>query len=263
MPLFAGASFAFSLSGFVVGVLIGMTGMGGGSLMTPLLILVFGVHPQTAVGTDLLYVAATKATGAAVHGFRGTVDWRIVGLLSVGSVPATAITLLLLAAIGPERAVVADGTTAAVATALLIGAIFLLFRAPLLTVLKSTLPPAREHRPLGVTVALGFALGILVSLTSLGAGALGVTALMILYPNLSMARVVGSDIAHAVPLTLVAGVGHWLFGTVDLPVAGALLIGSVPGIAIGSYLAPRIPERALRVCLAAILVVVSVRLVIP
>jgi uncharacterized protein len=263
MHLVSGTSVAFPLSGLLVGLLIGMTGVGGGSLMTPLLILVFGVGPQTAVGTDLLYVAATKATGAAVHGFGRTVDWRIVGLLSAGSIPATAITLSLLVAYGPAQAFIAGITTAVLGAAMLLAAIFLLFRARLVTIVQTKLPPVGERRSRGMTVALGFALGALVSLTSLGAGALGSTALILLYPNLPVARVVGSDIAHAVPLTLIAGVGHWLFGTVDLPIAGALLIGSIPGIAIGSYLAPRMPERVLRVGLAAILVIVSFRLLLP
>ncbi|HUI98502.1 MAG TPA: sulfite exporter TauE/SafE family protein [Xanthobacteraceae bacterium] len=249
----------YALSGFTVGVLVGMTGVGGGSLMTPLLILLFGVHPATAVGTDLLYAAATKTVGSLVHGLAHSIEWRVVRRLAIGSLPATVITLLLLSFLNQNEG--ARGLiTIVLCVALLMTASALIFRSTIVETLRSRFPALGSRNVAIDTVVVGAVLGVLVSASSIGAGALGVVALIILYPQLPMARIVGSDIAHAVPLTLVAGAGHWILGTVDWHIVGSLLAGSLPGIVLGSYVAIRVPERALRLVLAATLIVVAGKL---
>jgi hypothetical protein len=260
MSFIPSINYLYSLSGFAVGLLVGLTGVGGGSLMTPLLILLFGIHPATAVGTDLLYAAATKTGGTLVHGFGRTIDWRVVGRLASGSVPAAALTLLVLA----EFPVGSGGSrliSTALGFALLLTALSLVFRQQIVQLYAARVGEMDADRTAKLTVATGAALGVLVSLSSVGAGAVGVTALLMLYPRLPIVRIVGSDIAHAVPLTLIAGVGHWFLGSVDWPLLGALLCGSLPGIFIGSHFAGRIPDRVLRPILAATLVVVSGKLI--
>jgi uncharacterized membrane protein YfcA len=261
MTMFSSIDPLFSICGFVVGALVGMTGVGGGSLMTPLLILMFGIHPATAVGTDLLYASATKSVGTAVHGVSRTVDWNVVGRLALGSVPATALTLVFLSRIGTQSAAANTLITSVLGLALFATAIVLLFRRRIIAhyALRLAAIPARKTRVM--TIAMGALLGVLVSISSVGAGAIGVTALILLYPHLPMARIVGSDIAHAVPLTLIAGMGHWVLGLTDLQLLSSLLVGSIPGIIIGSYAAPRIPDTALRYILAGTLLVVGGRLV--
>lgn len=252
----------YSLSGLFVGVLVGLTGVGGGSLMTPILVLLFGIHPATAVGTDLLYAAATKATGTLVHGLKGSIDWRITGRLAAGSVPAAAVTLWVLHTHGMNSPGTARLIQLVLGVALLLTSLALIFR-PQLTALAARNPLAPSPmRTLGSTVLTGAVLGALVSMTSVGAGAIGVTVLLLLYPMLATTRIVGSDIAHAVPLTLVAGMGHWLLGSVDWSMLLSLLLGSLPGIVLGSLLSARAPERLLRNLLAATLVAVGVRLVL-
>ncbi|HEY2658977.1 MAG TPA: sulfite exporter TauE/SafE family protein [Caulobacteraceae bacterium] len=251
----------YSLSGFVIGVLVGLTGVGGGSLMTPLLVLVFGIHANTAVGTDLLYAAATKTVGTAVHGASGTVDWRIVGRLAAGSVPATISTLLLLAHAQKQLGAMNHVITVVLGLALIATAIAILFRRLILNFFKNRPLPLDPRRTTIFTVVLGAILGVLVSLSSVGAGAIGVTVLLILYPSLPAGKLVGSDIAHAVPLTLIAGFGHWLIGSVDLHLLVSLLSGSIPGIIIGSLVASRVPDAVLRPILASTLALVGGRLV--
>jgi len=251
----------YSLSGFGVGALVGMTGVGGGALMTPLLVLLFGIHPATAVGTDLLYAAITKTGGTLVHGIGRTVDWRITGRLALGSVPAAIVTLLAanyFGLLGPHNGSVLISTVLGVA--LILTAIALVFRTRLLEIAARRVPELDPRRAAALTVATGVILGILVSLSSVGAGAIGMTALVFLYPRLPTARLVGSDLAHAVPLTLVAGLAHWLLGSVDWVLLGSLLLGSLPGIALGSYAAARVPERVLRPALAATLLLVGGKL---
>jgi uncharacterized protein len=250
----------YSASGFAVGLLVGLTGVGGGSLMTPLLILLFGIHPATAVGTDLLYAAATKTVGTAVHGANRTIDWRVVGLLAAGSVPMTVVTVFVLGNIGIQSQTAHDLITVLLAIALFITAATLIFRERIVARYAVRLAALPAERIIIFTVVLGAVLGVLVSITSVGAGAIGVTALILLYPKLPTARIVGSDIAHAVPLTLVAGIGHWFLGSINVDVLASLLIGSIPGILIGSYAAPRIPEPALRFVLAATLLLVATKL---
>ena len=250
----------YSASGFVVGLLVGLTGVGGGSLMTPLLILLFGIHPATAVGTDLLYAAATKTVGTAVHGVNRTIDWRVVGLLAAGSVPMTIVTILALGNIGIQSSAAHDLITVVLIIALFITAAALILRQRIVARYAASLAALSTERVATFTVILGAVLGVLVSITSVGAGAIGVTALVLLYPKLPTARIVGSDIAHAVPLTLAAGLGHWFLGSINVDVLMSLLVGSIPGILIGSYAAPRIPETALRFVLAATLVLVATKL---
>lgn len=252
----------YVLSGLCVGAIVGMTGVGGGSLMTPLLIMLFGVHPATAVGTDLLYAAVTKSFGTLVHGYTHTVDWRVVRRLAAGSVPATLATLLVLAQFDMRSAQAAHLISRALGAALVATSLTLIFRRRLVDWLTRRLPEPAPQTTAILTVATGAVLGILVSVSSVGAGAIGVTALVILYPRLATARIVGSDIAHAVPLTLIAGLGHWALGSIDTSILGSLLIGSIPGILAGSYAAIRLPDRALRMSLAVMLVIVGGRLLV-
>jgi uncharacterized protein len=237
-----------------------MTGVGGGSLMTPLLVLFFGVSPVTAVGTDLLYAAATKAAGTAVHGLNRTVVWPIVGWLACGSVTVAVLTLLAIAQWGRMGGAAAHVITVSLGVALLLTSLSLFFRRRLhnAALAADAMSAARARL---LTIVTGAVLGFFVSISSVGAGALGVTALLLLYPRLPTARIVGTDIAHAVPLTLVAGLGHLWLGSVDWRILVSLLAGSLPGIVIGSALAPRVPETLLRKALAVILTLVGVKLV--
>ena len=249
----------YSLAGFCVGVLVGLTGVGGGSLMTPVLVLLFGIHPVTAVGTDLLYAAVTKSAGTVVHGWKGSVDWRVTGRLLAGSAPATALTLLGIYLLAPGAHF---GTIISMilGIALIVTSISLLLRHKVMQYAGRGVDRFGESGTLILTIATGIILGVMVSLTSVGAGALGITALIFLYPKLPTARIVGSDIAHAVPLTLLAGAGHWLIGSVDLGLLGWLVIGSLPGIVIGSYFVTRVPDAVLRFILAVVLMIVGGRL---
>jgi uncharacterized protein len=252
----------YSIVGFAVGVLMGMTGVGGGSLTTPLLILLFGIHPATAVGTDLLYAAATKIVGSVSHGLRGTVDWQVVRRLAAGSAPMTVLTLLALSWLdikGPTARELIGGVLTA---AIFLSAATLLFGEKIRSAYAASVGPLDPRRTAAVTVAVGAVLGTLVSISSVGAGSIGVTALVLLYPRLPTARVVGSDIAHAVPLTLAAGIGHWILGSIDWHILGSLLVGSLPGILIGSYMAVRVPDIVLRRLLAGTLIVVAIRLLV-
>ena len=251
----------YSLSGFAVGALVGMTGVGGGSLMTPLLILLFGVHPATAVGTDLLYAAATKTGGSLVHGYARSIDWRVVRRLATGSIPATLVTLAILSHFNLSGDAARNLITLVLSVALLATAFVLVFGEAIVAAYRARVAELDSQRTAVNTILVGLALGVLVSISSVGAGAIGVIALIMLYPQLPMARIVGSDIAHAVPLTLIAGTGHWMMGSVDWHIMGSLLVGSLPGIFVGSYFAIRVPERALRLVLATTLFVVASRIV--
>lgn len=253
----------YSLSGLIVGFIIGLTGTGGGSLMTPLLVLLFGVPPAAAVGTDLLYASITKAGGAWVHARRRNVDWTVVGWLAAGSLPTSFLTVLALNVLEIDSSHLATAISSILGVALILTALALSFRERLRRL-------GREHkhagkngrpRPAPLTVATGVALGLLVTISSVGAGAIGLAALFWLYPRLSSTKLVGSDIAHAVPLTAVAGLGHFCMGTVDLVLLGYLLVGSLPGIYLGSHLSSRFPEKVLRPTLAGVLVLIGGRLI--
>lgn len=260
--IFSGYNPLYSIAGFLVGMLVGLTGVGGGSLMTPLLVLLFGFHPATAVGTDLLYASVTKTVGTAVHHQGRTVDWKIVRGLATGSIPAAIITLITMSQIGVTSGKSSGVLNLLLGAALLLTSFSVFFRPWILRQAGDHIDAMADTRVTHWTILLGAALGVLVSITSVGAGALGTTALLILYPRLPVARIAGSDIAHAVPLTLIAGLGHWLMGSVDFMLMLALLAGSIPGIIVGSLLGGRARDNVLRPVLAITLLVVAVRLLL-
>ncbi len=252
----------FIIAGLLVGFIVGMTGVGGGSLMTPIL-LWFGINPATAVGTDLLYAAITKSGGIFVHQKNKNIDWSITGWMTLGSVPAAALTLWLLSTLHTDTQAMNAIIRQALGFVLLLTALAILFKQQLLAFAHQH---AGDHYHLSgrslnaLTVVTGVMLGIMVTLTSIGAGALGTVALFLLYPFLPTKRLVGTEIAHAVPLTLVAGLGHAGMGNMDWALLGYLLVGSLPGIYLGSHLSGRVPEQILRPCLATMLVFIGYKL---
>jgi len=248
------------LSGFGVGAIVGMTGVGGGSLMTPLLLSVFKLNPAVAIGTDLWFAAITKSAGSLSHHQAGHVQWKITGLLLAGSIPASLATVALMHSTGITKSW-AGTLTVALGVALLLTAVVVAYRQAWQAVglrLERWLPEA--HKP-ALTILCGLILGVLVSLSSIGAGAIGATLIMLLYPRLPSHRIVGTDIAHAVPLTLVAGIGHATLGHVDWSLLGALLIGSLPGIWIGAQLTRRMPEKLVRALLCVALVTAGLKVI--
>jgi uncharacterized protein len=252
--------FGYIVAGFIVGLLVGLTGVGGGSLMTPILVLFFHVKPALAVGTDLLYASVTKGVGIFAHGKLGNIEWKIVRHLAYGSVPASILTTLNL----KHMDIASDASVNTIkfwlGIALLVTSLSVLFRNQLAKFSKKEHLVNEKWTPY-LTVLLGIVLGFLVTLTSVGAGALGVTALLIIYPTRTIGTIIGSDIAHAVPLTLVAGLGHASIGTVNYSLLGTLLIGSIPGIWIGSHLSSKMAEHWVRIALALILIFVGLKLV--
>jgi len=248
------------LSGFGIGAIVGMTGVGGGSLMTPLLIGVFRLSPAVAIGTDLFFAAVTKSGGALAHARHGHVDRQIVLRLLAGSLPAAVATIAAMHATGVTKAW-AGALTLALGIALLVTALTVAYRSAWHNLglrLERWLPESRKP---AITVAAGALLGVLVSLSSVGAGAIGVTLILLLYPRLATQRVVGTDIAHAVPLTLVAGLGHATLGNVHWSLLGTLLIGSLPGIWVGANLTKRLPERLTRAMLCVSLVTAGLKVI--
>jgi uncharacterized membrane protein YfcA len=220
----------------------------------------FGIHPATAVGTDLRYAAATKSGSTLVHGLNRNIDWRVAGRLAAGSVPMTAVTLLVLSGCGIYSGSAQGLITAVLSGALAATAAVLIWRKLMLAPFATHAGELSARRTAALTVVLGAVLGALVSVSSVGAGALGVTAIIPLYPRMPTARIIGSDIAHAVPLTLVAGIGHWMLGSIDLHLLGSLLTGSLPRIVVGSYMSVRVPDAVLRFTLATTLLLVAGRL---
>jgi uncharacterized protein len=250
---------SFALLGVIVGILVGITGVGGGALATPALML-FGIHPAVAVGTDLAFAGITKTFGTIVHRSQNSVDWRIARLVVFGSCPAAAITIGILSATGMH--VKSGLINIVLAVAVILTAIVLLVDRARVTRIA-----VRYEQHIGpyrapLTITAGVLLGILVTLSSIGAGALGATLLTVLYPHLTATRIAGTDIAHAVPLTTIAGLGHFWLGTVDMLLLAPLLMGSVPGIVLGSYASGRFPDRVVRRLLAAVLFAVGVRIVV-
>jgi uncharacterized membrane protein YfcA len=258
--------FAFILSGFAVGLIVGLTGVGGGSLMTPLLIFGFGIKPHLAIGTDLLFAAFTKMGGTVSLARRRLVPWRLVATLSMGSIPAALATLYVLHSLGPANPLVQKTMTLTLGVALLLTALATLYKAirgkqvPR-QIAHDQLASATRPRHWSLPLLFGALLGTLVTLTSVGAGAIGVTALMLLYPLLPLPRIVAADIAYAVPLTLVAGLGHASLGSVDWPLLGLLLTGSLPGIWLGSLLVHKTPDRVIRSLLSLLLAYAGVKLI--
>ena len=228
--------------------------------MTPLLVLMFGFSPSTAVGTDLLFAAMTKSVGSVVHGKRGTVDWGIVVRLASGSVPAAVTTLLVLHALGKPSETTEHVIKSVLGVTLVLTAVAVFFRTQIVVFAAQNFGTRDNPHRGASTILLGAILGALVTISSVGAGAIGVTALLILYPGLPVNRIVGSDIAHAVPLTLVAGIGHWLIGTTNFALLASLLVGSIPGIIIGSLIGSRASDRILKPILATVLLIVGTKL---
>jgi len=257
---------AFIFAGFFVGMVVGLTGVGGGSLMTPILIFVFGVKPYMAVGTDLLFAAFTKMGGTVKMARARQVEWRAVLHLSAGSIPAALITLLILNRVGAASAHVQHLMTSTLGVALLLTAAATLYKAVHGKAAPASVARGQEalaSKPLHWSLPLlfGAVIGTLVTLTSVGAGAIGVTVLMVLYPLLPLPRIVAADIAYAVPLTLVAGLGHASLGSVDWPLLAKLLAGSIPGIWVGSHLMSRTPERVIRSLLSVLLAYAGTKLI--
>jgi uncharacterized protein len=254
----------YVISGLVVGFIVGLTGVGGGSLMTPIL-LHFGVPPSSAVGTDLLYAAITKGGGVYVHNKRKNINWKITGWLALGSLPASLITLAAMHQIGFNSSGVNSFIKSALGFALIFTALAIIFKNKLLEyshrndvwITRMTLSEQNI-----ATVITGLLLGALVTITSIGAGAVGTVALFLLYPMLPTNKLIGTEIAHAVPLTLLAGLGHAGVGNVDWNLLGNLLIGSLPGIYVGSHLSSSVADHYLRPALAGMLMIVGGKLML-
>ena len=258
--------FAFIFAGFAVGLMVGLTGVGGGSLMTPILIFFFGVKPHLAIGTDLLFAAFTKMGGTVRLARARLIDWSVVGQVAAGSVPASLATLVALQHFGTTNPAIQSAMTATLGAALLLTAAATLYKAVRGKAGAAAVSAMRQRNPTrprhwSLPVIFGAVIGALVTLTSVGAGAIGVTALMLLYPALGLPRIVAADIAHAVPLTLVAGLGHASIGSVDWPLLAKLLAGSLPGIWLGTTLMHRTPERVIRSLLSVLLAYAGVKLI--
>jgi uncharacterized protein len=263
------------VAGLLVGLVVGLTGVGGGSLMTPILVLGFGIPPHIAVGTDLLYAAITKTCGSVAHYFSGKsaalasgkahdaatrhIDWRVLGLLGSGSISAALLTAWWLSHHLAEGALLATTIKTVLGVALLLTAAAIVLRTRLVA-WSARHPAFRQHRDV-LTVVLGLLIGAMVTISSVGAGAVGVAALALLYPEKRMVEIVGTDIAHAVPLTLIAGLAHAKLGGVDLHLLAALLIGGLPGITLGSRLSALIDERYLRALLTLLLTGLGAKLI--
>jgi len=258
---------AYAVAGFAVGFIVGMTGVGGGSLMTPILVLFFNVKPALAVGTDLLYAAITKGGGIWVHSRKGTIDWRTVGLMLSGSIPASLGTLFVLKALEARGVDYQDAITSSLGVALMLTSLAIVTKNKVVQFAQAerfaALRTLHQRLQAPVTVACGLVLGALVTLSSVGAGAIGTVVLFFLYPRWEAKRIVGTDLAHAVPLTAVAGLGHAHLGSVDYTLLGSLLLGSLPGIYLGSHLGIRLPDAVTRPLLAGMLLLIGVKFAAP
>ncbi len=260
------ADFAFILAGFIVGLIVGLTGVGGGSLMTPILIFGFGIKPYLAIGTDLLFAAFTKLGGTVNLARKKTVDWGIVASLCAGSIPAALVTIYFLHTMGTTNPAVQKVMTTTLGFALLLTALATLYKAikgkaSPRNVSAEQLQAAIKPRHWALPILFGALIGTLVTITSVGAGAIGVTVLMLLYPALPLPRIVAADLAYAVPLTLVAGLGHASIGSVDWTLLAKLLTGSLPGIWLGTQFSAKVPERALRSLLSVLLAYAGLKLI--
>ncbi|QWD84031.1 sulfite exporter TauE/SafE family protein [Polynucleobacter sp. MWH-P3-07-1] len=253
----------FIISGALVGLLVGMTGVGGGSLMTPLLTIIFGVAPTTAVGTDLAFAAITKGFGTAAHRLHGNVRWDIVRLLCLGSLTTAILSIIALKYVGPVSKDWNHIISLSIGVSVLLTAGSLLFRAKIMKWVHANPKRLPSGSPLKVATALvGAVIGVLVTISSIGAGAIGATLILVLYPTLRPAEVAGTDIAYAVPLTALAGLGHWWLGNVHFDLLAGLLIGSVPAIWLGAKLSSVLSEKITRNTLAATLFLVGLKLVL-
>ncbi len=256
--------FSFTIIGFIVGFIVGMTGVGGGSLMTPILVLGFGIKPAIAVGTDLLYAAITKSGGIFVHHKHGNIQWPIVILLSSGSVPAALCSILVIKQLDAAGVNYDSLIMSTLSIALILTALFLLTRNQLHKLSQKekfdTIKVLHRKYRKPVTVFAGVIIGILVTLSSVGAGVIGAAFLFFLYPRLKAIQIVGTDLAHAVPITAIAGLGHAHIGTVDYILLGSLLVGSLPGIYLGSHFGTFLPDKIMRPILASMLLIIGIRL---
>lgn len=260
---FLQGSLYYIFSGALVGLLVGLTGVGGGSLMTPILTLIFGVSPATAVGTDLAFAALTKGFGTAANRLHGNVRWNIVGLLCAGSLTTATASILVLKQLGPISKDWVHFITFSIGISVLLTALSLTARTRVLEWVKKN--PNKMPHGIGLkitTVLIGGAIGVLVTISSIGAGAIGATLILMLYPYLRTAEVAGTDIAYAVPLTALAGLGHWWLGNVDFSLLFGLLLGSVPAIWLGAKLSSAFPEKFTRTALAITLLLVGIKLVL-
>jgi uncharacterized protein len=248
----------FALTGLAVGVAVGATGVGGGSLMTPLLIILFGVNALTAVGTDLLYATITKSFGVLLHGRNRSVDWSVVGWQALGSVPAALVTVTFLHRLGHRPEFARSITLVLAAAVLATACVMLLRRGPADRDARDHGPAAAPARSRALTGTAGALIGTLVTISSVGAGVIGMVVLMWLYPRIAPVRIIGSDLTHSVLITAIAGLGHIGLGSVDYPMLGALLIGGIPGIWFGSKIGFGMNPAILRHSVAATLIVSGV-----
>jgi len=257
--------FSLTITGFFVGFIIGMTGVGGGSLMTPILVLVFGIKPAIAVGTDLLYAAITKSGGVFVHHKHGNIQWKIVILLSIGSIPASICSIFIIKHLDASGINYDDLIMTTLSVALILTALLLFTRNQLHKLSEKEQFNAikiihRKYRK-PVTIIAGVLIGVLVTLSSVGAGVIGAAFLFFLYPRYRAIQIVATDLAHAIPITTIAGMGHAHIGTVDFILLGSLIIGSLPGIYLGSHFGTFLPDKLMRPILASMLLVIGIRLV--
>ncbi|MDN2698034.1 MULTISPECIES: sulfite exporter TauE/SafE family protein [Janthinobacterium] len=253
---------SYIVSGFAVGLLVGMTGVGGGSLMTPLLTLLFGVPPSVAVGTDLAFASITKSAGTLTHRLRGTIRWDIVKRLCIGALPAAVVSTLALKSFGTLSPEIGQIIRYSIAGSVLLTVVALVFKGRMLTWINAHPEKQLQGNKLAAaTIISGAVLGTLVTISSIGAGAIGATLLVMLYPRMSSAEVAGTDIAYAVPLTAIAALGHWWLGSIHWELLASLLVGSLPGITLGSWVARSVPEKFLRVLLAMTLTGVAIKLI--
>lgn len=254
-------------AGALVGLIIGLTGVGGGSLMTPILVLGFGISPTIAVGTDLLYAALTKCSGVFFHHKNNTVDWKIVFLLSSGSIPSSIITISVLEHLKSIGFNYDDIIILTLAVMLILTAFIILIKNRLLSFINTNHAESlvvnfiKYYRP-QITVLAGILLGCVVTLSSVGAGAIGAAILFLLYPHKSAIAIVGTDIAHAVPLTAIAGLGHLHFGSIDFSLLFGLLVGGMPAIYVGSFIGKKLPDKILRPFIALLLLAMGIKLLL-
>jgi uncharacterized membrane protein YfcA len=252
-----------AVTGLLVGTIVGITGVAGGALMTPILVMMFGIAPTTAVGTDLLYACTTKLFGTAVHQKHGTIDWQVVRRLALGSLPGAVLTLWWMQTNGMGG--IKDGAIiVAIGVALGITALGMVFKEQLHSFgTKLRVGDSERFKALqpGLTVLAGTFLGVMVTMTSVGAGAIGTVMLVYLYPlRLTGGRLVGTGLAHAIPLTLIAGLGHLTLGNVNLTLMANLLIGSIPGVLVGSFISARAPVKLVQHTIAGTLLIVSYKM---
>lgn len=257
-------NFLFTAAGFVVGFIVGMTGVGGGSLMTPILVLGFNISPTIAVGTDLLYAAITKSSGIIFHNKQQNIDWEVVKYLCIGSIPASLLSIYILKNMYLSGINYDHIITSSLSVALILTSLVLIFRKSIQTFASrdsfSWIRDLHHKLQKPVTIACGVLIGSLVTLSSVGAGAFGAAVLLFLYPKLKTIQIIGTDLAHAVPITLLAGLGHMHIGTVDFTLLLGLILGSLPGIFLGSRVASLLPDKIIRPILATMLFLIGVKM---